>query len=115
MATHTDHAPDFEQRGEIPKPQTRAIWKTFIILVIITSLEFIVAFTMDTSTVRTTIFIMMTILKAYFIVAYFMHLKYEAKGLVWVVLVPMALIVWLMVALISEGSYYFESVTNYFR
>ena len=113
MATHHDN--DFNQAGELPKPQTKAIWKTFGILVALTALEFVFAFFMEPSTARNAIFIILTIFKAFYIVAEFMHLKHEAKALIWSILIPMALVVWLMVALISEGSYYFESVTNYFR
>ena len=101
--------------GEIPKPQTKAIWKTFFILVGLTAIEFLFAFTMDASTARNAIFIILTIFKAFYIVAEFMHLKHETKALIWAVILPMSLVAWLMVALISEGSYYFESVTNYFK
>ncbi|PRY04945.1 caa(3)-type oxidase subunit IV [Pontibacter ummariensis] len=110
---HSDN--DFEQTNNIPEPQTKAIWKTFGILVALTALEFVFAFAMEAGTMRNTIFIILTIFKAYFIVAYFMHLKHETKALIWSIMLPLALIVWLMVALISEGSYYFESVTNYFN
>lgn len=115
MAMHTDHAHDFNQTGEIPKPQTKVIWKTFAILVGLTALEFVFAFFMDAGTLRNMIFIILTIFKAFYIVAEFMHLKHETKALIWSILIPMALVVWLMVALISEGSYYFDSVTNYFK
>jgi cytochrome c oxidase subunit IV len=115
MAMHSDHSHDFNQTGEIPKAQTKAIWRTFIILVGLTALEFVFAFTMDASTLRNSIFIVLTIFKAFYIVAEFMHLKHETKALIWAVLIPMALVIWLMVALISEGSYYFDSVTNYFN
>ncbi|MCC9138288.1 cytochrome C oxidase subunit IV family protein [Pontibacter silvestris] len=116
MAMHTDHGhDDYNQTGEIPAPQTKAIWKTFGILVALTALEFLIAFTMDAGTARNAIFIILTIFKAFFIVAEFMHLKHETKALIWMVMLPMALVVWLMVALISEGSYYFDSVTNYFN
>jgi cytochrome c oxidase subunit IV len=113
MATHHEH--DYNTTGEIPKAQTKAIWKTFFILVALTAVEFLFAFTMDAGTLRNAIFIVLTIFKAFYIVAEFMHLKHETKALIWSILIPMALIVWLMVALISEGSYYFESVTNYFK
>jgi len=113
MATHHDN--DFHQTGEIPKPQTKAIWRTFFILVGLTAIEFLFAFTMDAGTARNAIFIILTIFKAFYIVAEFMHLKHEAKTLIWSILIPMALVIWLMVALISEGSYYFESITNYFN
>ena len=114
MAHHpTDN--EFHHTGEIPKPQTKASWKTFGILVGLTALEFLFAFTMDSSTLRNAIFIILTLFKAFYIVAEFMHLKHETKTLIWSVIIPLALVVWLMVALLSEGSYYFESVTNYFN
>ena len=113
MATH--HEQDFNTTAEVPKPQTKAIWRTFIILVALTAVEFIFAFTMEASTVRNSIFIILTIFKAFYIVGEFMHLKHESKVLIWSILLPMALVTWLMVALIAEGSYYFESITNYFK
>ncbi|TPE42562.1 cytochrome C oxidase subunit IV family protein [Pontibacter mangrovi] len=114
MAHH--HTEDnFHQTGEIPKPQTKAIWRTFVILVAITALEFLIAFTMDAGTARNAIFIILTIFKAFYIVAEFMHMKHETKTLMWSILIPLALVVWLMVALLAEGSYYYESITNYFR
>ncbi|WP_187261765.1 cytochrome C oxidase subunit IV family protein [Pontibacter beigongshangensis] len=115
MAMHADHSNDFDQAGDIPKPQTKVIWKTFFILVALTAVEFLFAFTMDAGTLRNAIFIILTIFKAFYIVAEFMHLKHESKALIWSILIPMALVIWLMVALISEGSYYFESVKNYFN
>ena len=67
---------------------------------------------MDAGTLRNTIFIILTIFKAFFIVAEFMHLKHETKGLIWTILIPMGLLIWLLVALVSEGSYVGESVQN---
>lgn len=110
---HSDN--DMHHTGEIPKPQTRAIWRTFIILVAITALEFVFAFFMEPGTTRNVIFIILTLFKAFYIVAEFMHLKHETKALIWTIIIPLALIVWLMVALIAEGSYYYESITNYFE
>ena len=112
---HSNHTHEFNQEGDIPKAQTKAIWKTFFILVGLTALEFVFAFTMEASTLRNAIFIILTIFKAFYIVAEFMHLKHETKALIWSILIPMALVVWLMVALIAEGSYYHDSITNYFK
>ena len=109
---HTDN--DMHHTGEIPKAQTKAIWRTFIILVAITALEFVFAFFMEPGTTRNVIFIILTLFKAFYIVGEFMHLKHETKALIWTIIIPLALIVWLMVALIAEGSYYYESITNYF-
>lgn len=114
MAHHTTDS-DLHHQGEIPKAQTKAIWKTFGILVALTALEFVFAFFMEAGTARNAIFIILTLFKAFYIVAEFMHLKHETKGLIWSIIIPLALLIWLMVALLSEGSYYFESITNYFN
>jgi len=45
----------------------------------------------------------MTIVKAFYIVGEFMHLKHEVKSLIWMILVPTLFVVWLLVALIYEG------------
>ena len=112
MASHAAHG---TSEKEIPAPNTGAIWKTFWILLILTAIEFVITFTMPANTLRVAIFCGMTIVKAFYIVGEFMHLKHEAKALIWSILIPMALVIWLMVALISEGSYYFDSIRNYFN
>ena len=101
--------------GEIAKPNTAWIWKTFFILVGITAVEFVFVFLMEPGTLRNSIFIILTIMKAFFIVAEFMHLKHETKGLIWTILVPMSLLVWLLVALVTEGSYVGEGLQNMFK
>lgn len=101
--------------GEIAKPNTAWIWKVFGVLVGITAVEFVFVFLMHPSTLRNSIFIVLTIMKAFFIVAEFMHLKHETKGLIWTILVPVALLVWLLVALITEGSFVGEVMQNMFK
>ncbi|UYZ63322.1 cytochrome C oxidase subunit IV family protein [Hymenobacter weizhouensis] len=101
--------------GEIPKPNTAWIWKTFWIISAITALEFLIAYIMPASTLRNSIFIILTIFKAFFIVAEFMHLKHETKGLIWTILIPMALLIWLLVALVTEGNYLGETIQNAFK
>ena len=102
MAHSSDHdlAP-----GEIAPAKTGHIWKTFWILVAITAFEFVIVFTMAPSTLRNSIFIVLTLFKAFYIVGEFMHLKHEVKGLIWSILIPMALVLWLVVALVTEGSF----------
>ena len=101
--------------GEIAKPNTAWIWRVFGILVGITAVEFVFVFLMHPSMLRNSIFIVLTILKAFFIVGEFMHLKHETKGLIWTILVPVSLLVWLLVALVTEGSYVGEVLQNMFR
>jgi caa(3)-type oxidase subunit IV len=115
MAAHSHHPSDDLHTGEIAKPQTKGIWRVFIILCVVTGIEFVFAFFMNAGTLRTSIFIILTIVKAFFIVGEFMHLKHETKSLIWTILVPSALLIWLLIALITEGSYYSDAVFGYFK
>lgn len=78
---------------------------TALILLIITVIEFIVAFTIphEYKDTRVWIFVVMTIVKAAYIVGEFMHLKYEAKFLMWSILIPTIFIIWMLVAFVYEG------------
>lgn len=91
------------EKKVIAPAQTAAIWKTFWILLILTAIEFAIAFTMPNNRWRVGIFSTMTIVKAFFIVGEFMHLKHEVKVLIWAVLFPVITIAWLLVALLLEG------------
>ena len=91
-------------QGEIPKPNTKMIWRTFWVLLGITALEFLIAFTpFLPHTFKVGIYIILTIAKAFYIVAEFMHLKHEAKFLAMCIVLPMIFLVWLLMALIWEG------------
>lgn len=54
------------------------------------------------------IMIGLSLYKAYFIIYEFMHMRYEAKGLVASVLLPTGLLVWAVVAFFNEGASYGE-------
>jgi cytochrome c oxidase subunit IV len=58
---------------------------------------------MPANTLRVAIFCGMTIVKAFYIVGEFMHLKHEVKALIWALLIPTIFVVWLLIALIFEG------------
>jgi cytochrome c oxidase subunit IV len=85
------------------KEKIKLLWKTAGILLVITIFEFIVAFTMHAGTLKTSIFVGMTIIKAAYIVGEFMHLRYEAKVLIWSILIPLVFIIWMLVAFVYEG------------
>lgn len=42
--------------------------------------------------------------KAFYIVAYFMHLKHEIKNFIMTVIVPLALFIWFIIAFLSDGN-----------
>jgi len=87
----------------IPPAQTGEIWKTFWILLVLTGIEFAIVAVMPNNHYRVAIFSTMTIVKAFFIVGNFMHLRHEVKVLIWAVLFPVITIAWLLLALLLEG------------
>ncbi|WP_375444148.1 cytochrome C oxidase subunit IV family protein [uncultured Fibrella sp.] len=91
-----------------PPANTKVIWRTFLILCGITAVEFIIAFTMTAGHFRVAIFVGMTLIKAFYIVAEFMHLKHEVKSLIWAIMLPIIFIVWLLIALMYEGGSIFQ-------
>ena len=85
------------------KDKVRNIVRVAIILGIVTTIEFIIAFTMGPGVFRTSLFVGLTIVKAYYIVSEFMHLGHEVKSLIWSILIPTLFVIWLIIALIYEG------------
>jgi cytochrome c oxidase subunit IV len=81
----------------------KKLWTVAGILLLITIIEFIIAFSVPTGTFKTTIFVVLTIVKAAYIVGEFMHLKYETKILFWAILIPLIFIAWMLVAFVYEG------------
>lgn len=88
----------------VDKEKVKKIWMVALILAIVTAIEFVFAFTMAAGTLRTAIFIGLTVVKAFYIVAEFMHLRHEVKVLIWSILLPMVFVVWLIIALLVEGN-----------
>lgn len=87
------------------KEKIRKLWRVAGILGLITAIEFAVAFLVphEFQNTRVWLFIAMTIVKAAYIVGEFMHLRHEAKVLIWAILIPMIFVVWLLIALVYEG------------
>ena len=102
MASHQNKsALDVMPRDEA---KIKKIWKTAGILLAITVAEFIMAFTMDRGIILYALFIILTIWKAKYIMMEFMHLGDEVKPLFYSIIVPLIFLVWLVIALIKEGS-----------
>jgi cytochrome c oxidase subunit IV len=87
------------------KAKIKKLWTVALILLVITILEFTVAFTVPHAMkdLRVWTFILMTIVKAAYIVGEFMHLRHEAKVLIWSIIIPMVFVVWMLVAFVYEG------------
>ena len=86
------------------KSKIRKIWRVAIILGLITTAEFIIAFTIEAGYAKTFVFIALTIWKAFFIVSEFMHLGHERKSLIWSILLPMVFVIFLIFILMYQGS-----------
>jgi cytochrome c oxidase subunit IV len=87
----------------LDKEKVRRLWKIAAILGIVTAIEFFLAFTMPRGILLYSVFIGLTLIKAFYIVSEFMHLKYEVKSLIWSIMIPVILVIWLIVALLAEG------------
>jgi cytochrome c oxidase subunit IV len=101
---HHSHEPEVQV---LPPDQSKInhFWKVAGIMLLITIAEFAVAFLVPHQyhTSRVLIFVIMTIVKAAYIVGEFMHLRYEVKVLFWSILIPIVFIVWMLVAFVYEG------------
>jgi len=85
------------------KEKIKKLWTVAGILGAVTVAEFGVAFTLHSGPLKTAIFVVMTIVKAAYIVGEFMHLRHEVKVLMWSIIIPMAFVVWMLVAFVYEG------------
>ena len=54
------------------------------------------------------IYIVLTLFKAFFIVAYFMHLKFERVGLMFAIIVPILFIIGLILVLTNESHHWID-------
>lgn len=85
------------------------IKKVTIILSVLTIVELILGFWMmgiTSSAMRLAIkgvIVILMMAKAFYIVAFFMHLKHEVKNLIMTIIVPLLLFVWFIAAFLWDG------------
>ncbi|KGE15281.1 cytochrome C oxidase subunit IV family protein [Sphingobacterium deserti] len=111
MSHHHENiaAHDHHDHGGMDK---KGIWKVFFILLALTALEFLIALgfvhhwgVIEKGMVLNAIYIALTLVKAYYIVAYFMHLKFEKSGFIICCSIGFIFIVYFIVLLLIEGDY----------
>lgn len=90
------------------KQKILKLWKIAGILLFVTCIEFLFAFTMPRGPLLVTIFVTLTLVKAFYIVAEFMHLRGEVKALILSIMIPLIFVIWLIIALLFEGSAIFQ-------
>jgi cytochrome c oxidase subunit IV len=59
-------------------------------------------------TIANPIYIVLTLAKAFYIVAYFMHLKFEKIGLMYSIIVPTLFIIGLILVLTNESHHWVD-------
>jgi cytochrome c oxidase subunit IV len=105
------HAEEGEHEGMTRKK----IWNVFFVLLGITAIEFLIALYLVphhvagiTYSVANPIYIVLTLGKAFFIVAYFMHLKFEKVAMVYTIIVPILFIIGLILVLTNESHHWID-------
>jgi len=100
--SHTAQHEENHGNGEVKK--------VTIILSVLTIIELVLGFWMIDITsealrlaIKGTIIILM-MAKAFYIVAYFMHLKHELKNLIMTIVVPLGLFIWFIIAFLYDGN-----------
>ena len=110
--SHTAQHEESHGAGEVKK--------VTIILSVLTIIELILGFwMMDIQNagmrlaIKGTIVILM-MAKAFYIVAYFMHLKHELKNLIMTIVVPLGLFIWFIIAFLYDGGFWLQ-INQMFR
>lgn len=99
---------------------TKPIIRTFWILLGITLLELVIA-TIHLKTglppklVVNIIYLILTCLKAFYIIAEFMHLRHELKNLIMTIAISATLFIWFIISFLWDGNSYKELRNRYDR
>jgi cytochrome c oxidase subunit IV len=100
--SHTAQHEENHGNGEVKK--------VTIILSVLTIIELVLGFWMigiTSEALRLAIkgaIIILMMAKAFYIVAYFMHLKHELKNLIMTIVVPLGLFIWFIIAFLWDGN-----------
>ncbi|WP_316835723.1 cytochrome C oxidase subunit IV family protein [Pedobacter nutrimenti] len=110
MSEHNIHTTEEHGHEEHAALDKKKIWQVFGILLVITVIEFIIALVIIpghymSQHVGNFVYIALTLLKAFYIVAYFMHLKYEKLGLQLSLTVTFIFILYFITLMLIEGGY----------
>ncbi len=102
--THDEHATEHEGMTK------KKIWQVFFYLLGITAIEFFMALYLIPKGIighgiGNIAYISLTLVKAFYIVAYFMHLKFEKFALKTGITVSLIFIVYFIILMLTEGSY----------
>lgn len=106
---HTEHI----EHTDAPANMKQQIWKTFWILLALTIIDIVIYFMLlgVHSALKNWTFILLGVVKAYYIVGIFMHMQFERKWLRYIIILPMLFVVYLITLMIIEGNFT-DSIRN---
>lgn len=90
-----------------------------IILSVLTIVELLIGFWMigmESEALRLACkgaIIILMLAKAFYIVAYFMHLKHELRSLIMTIVVPLLLFIWFIIAFLADGNSFLNLRNTY--
>jgi cytochrome c oxidase subunit 4 len=113
MSAHDIQHNDEHAHGEHEGMTVKKIWRVFGVLLLITVIEFIIALYIKPhgylgphhKLIGNAMYLILTLLKAFYIVAYFMHLKFEKLGLQLALTVSFVFIMYFIALMLIEGGY----------
>jgi cytochrome c oxidase subunit IV len=87
------------------------VWKTTILLSVVTIVEVVFAIYYEKSLIPMgwplwalrLFLVLASVLKAFYIMAVFMHVKHEKKAFIFTILVPFTLLIWMIIAFLYDG------------
>jgi len=91
------------------KKQVGRIWKVFWVLLAVTIIEVVIGMFFSHHMPKALVaffFLALTLLKAGYIVAIFMHLGDEVKSFLITVLIPLTLFIWFIIAFLADGGFW---------
>lgn len=91
------------------KTQIKKIWKVFWVLLVITIAEVIMGMFFSHQMPKALVaffFLALTLLKAGYIIAVFMHLGDEVQNFIITMAIPITLFIWFIIAFLADGSFW---------
>ncbi len=104
---HIEHL----EHTESPANMKKQIWNTFFVLLVLTVVDIALYFALlsSHSIYKNILFVFLGLVKAFYIVSVFMHMKFERKFLASIIILPMLFICFLIWLALTEAGYTFDS------
>ncbi|HEY8397256.1 MAG TPA: cytochrome C oxidase subunit IV family protein [Flavihumibacter sp.] len=120
---HQDNNTEITFHHEFDREASRKeVIRVTVILTVVTLIELALGFWLYKSqagmgsfmiTFIKGVILILMLVKAFYIVAYFMHLKHELKNMIMTIVVPLLLFIWFIIAFLYDGNSFKELRTNY--